>query len=48
MRRRLAFEHDIEVTMDVVYLLIAGLFWLAVWGLAAGCARLQSHPRSRS
>jgi hypothetical protein len=27
--------------MDFVYLLIAGLFWLAVWGLAMGCARLQ-------
>lgn len=33
--------------MDVVYLLTAGLFWLAIWGLAAGCARLQK-PRSRS
>ena len=29
--------------MDVVYLLTAGLFWLLVWGLAAGCARLQKQ-----
>lgn len=32
--------------MDVVYLLTAGLFWLAIWGLAWGCSRLQP-PRSR-
>ncbi len=29
--------------MDVVYLLTAGLFWLLVWGLAAGGARLQKQ-----
>jgi hypothetical protein len=29
--------------MDVVYLLTAGLFWLVIWGLAAGCARLQKQ-----
>jgi len=29
--------------MDVVYLLAASLFWLAIWGLAAGCARLQKQ-----
>jgi len=34
--------------MDVVYLLIAGLFWLAAWGLAAGCARLQKQLGSPS
>jgi len=33
--------------MDVVYLLTAGLLWLAIWGLALGCARLQ-QPRSQS
>lgn len=33
--------------MDLVYLLIAGVLWAAVWGLTAGCARLQS-PRSQS
>lgn len=33
--------------MDLVYLLTAGVFWLAVWGLAAGCARLQK-PGSES
>jgi hypothetical protein len=27
--------------MDAVYLAVSGLLWLAVWGLAAGCARLQ-------
>lgn len=33
--------------MDLVYLLIAGALWVAVWGLAAGCARLQKQ-RSQS
>jgi hypothetical protein len=27
--------------MDFVYLITAGALWAAVWGLAAGCARLQ-------
>ena len=31
--------------MDFVYLLIALVLWLAVWGLAVGCARLHS-PRA--
>ena len=29
--------------MDWVYLLIGAVLWLAVWGLAAGCARLQNQ-----
>jgi hypothetical protein len=29
--------------MDFVYLSIAGLLWLAVWGLAVGCARLHDQ-----
>lgn len=28
--------------MDLIYLLSGGLLWLAVWGLALGCARLQT------
>lgn len=27
--------------MDLAYLLITALLWLAAWGLALGCARLQ-------
>jgi hypothetical protein len=33
--------------MDFVYLLIAALLWLAMWGLAVGCDRLHK-PGSRS
>ena len=29
--------------MDLVYLALAVAFWLAVWGLAHGCARLQAR-----
>jgi len=32
--------------MDFVYLSIAGALWLALWGLAAGCARLQEQRSS--
>ena len=30
--------------MDFVYLLIALVLWLAMWGMALGCARLHG-PR---
>lgn len=29
--------------MDIVYLIAAGAFWLAVVALAHGCERLQIH-----
>jgi hypothetical protein len=32
--------------MDIVYLLIAGVLWLAVYGLLRACAALQ-RPESR-
>ena len=31
--------------MDLVYLVIAGALWAGAWGLAAGCARLQTGAR---
>jgi hypothetical protein len=30
--------------MDLMFGLLAALFWLAVWGMARGCAHLQSPP----
>lgn len=33
--------------MDFVYIALAGAFWLAIVGLARGCARLQG-PGARS
>lgn len=33
--------------MDLVYIVLAGVFWLAIFGLARGCARLQG-PGGRS
>jgi hypothetical protein len=27
--------------MDIIYIALAGVFWLAIFGLARGCARLQ-------
>ena len=33
--------------MDLVYLSVTGVLLAAVWGLAAGCARLQ-RARSRA
>lgn len=33
--------------MDLVYIALAGVFWLAIIGLARGCARLQG-PGGRS
>jgi hypothetical protein len=32
------------MALDLVYLAVAGVSWLLVWGLARGCARLQG-PR---
>ncbi len=29
--------------MDIVYLILAAMFWLVTAGLAAGCERLQPH-----
>jgi hypothetical protein len=29
--------------MDFIYLLIALVLWLTIWGMAMGCARLQSR-----
>jgi len=29
--------------MDLVYLGLAAAFWLLIWGLASGCARLQRN-----
>lgn len=29
--------------MDIVYLILAATFWLAIVGLAVGCERLQPH-----
>ena len=29
--------------MDVVYIALAGVFWLAILGLARGCHRLQGQ-----
>jgi hypothetical protein len=34
---------NLEDAMDLVYLSIAVLLWVAVAGLAAACRRLQSH-----
>lgn len=31
--------------MDAVYLALAGVFWLAIFGLAKGCMRLQPGVR---
>ena len=33
--------------MDVVYVALAGILWLAIYGLAQGCTRLQ-RMRGRS
>jgi hypothetical protein len=30
-----------EEIMDLIYVAIAGLLWLAIYGLARGCMRLQ-------
>jgi hypothetical protein len=35
-----------EEVVDVFYLAIAGLFWLVIFGLARGCARLQATGES--
>jgi hypothetical protein len=31
--------------MDWMYLAVGGLLWLAVYGLAKGCARLQQQAQ---
>lgn len=31
--------------MDIVYLVFAGALWATTWGLAEGCARLQTGAR---
>lgn len=28
--------------MDIAFIALAGVFWLAIFGLARGCARLQA------
>jgi hypothetical protein len=33
--------------VDIVYLSVAAVLWLAMWGLAVGCDRLHD-PGSRS
>lgn len=33
--------------MDFVYLVMAVLLWIAVFGLARGCERLQTRPVTR-
>ena len=34
--------------MDLVFTLLAALLAVAIWGLAAGCARLQAPRGGRS